>query len=123
MEMESENGWILPNGRYIECRYNEHIECAEEELGTTEKELEKTAVKVSCMPMSVWYGIFPGQEYKPNFLTRRKKMTKAQLATIEKYCLRFRYRPPLDYFLQKDLIELAEMSTKDILFILKQSKE
>lgn len=87
-----------------------------------ERELEKTAVKVSCMPPITRALIFLGNEYRPNFLTERKRMTKAQLATIQKYCLRFRLRPPLDFFLQKNLEEIAEMSTKDILFILRKDE-
>lgn len=113
-----ENGWILPDGRFINCHYEDHIRCAEEVLGTTEKELEKTAVKVSCMPASVRLTTFGKMEYRPNFLTERKRMTKAQLKTIEKYCVKHGLRPPLDYFTQQDLDDMVGMETEQILAIL-----
>lgn len=116
--MKSENGWILPDGRYIDCEWEGHIKCAKEKFGMRERELEKTAVKVSCMPAMTRTLIFLGEEYRPNFLTTRERMTKAQLETIQKYCLRFRFRPPLDYFIQNNLEELDELSTEQVLCIL-----
>ncbi len=83
--MESENGWILPDGRYIDCEWEGHIKCAKEKFGMRERELEKTAVKVSCMPAMTRALIFLGKEYRPNFLTTRERMTRAQLETIQKY--------------------------------------
>jgi len=116
--MESENGWILPDGRYIDCKWEGHIKCAREKFGMKEGELEKTAVKVSCMPAMTRAQIFLCEEYRPNFLTVRERMTKAQLETIRKYCLHFRFRPPLDYLIQNNLEELYELNTEEILCIL-----
>ena len=117
--MKSENGWIMPDGRYVECRFNDHIRCAEEDLGMKEEKLEKIAVKVSCMPRSVQIMVFEEAEYRPHFLSERKIMTKRQLRTIEEYCVCFGYRPPTDYFLQLELYDMSDMSTEDILSILK----
>lgn len=120
--MERENGWILPDGKYLECAYNEHANCAKVELNMDEEDLEKIAVKVSCMPPSIrikTLGLDRGMiNYIPHFNTARDEMTNEQLNTIEKYCLKFHYRPPSDYFIQKDLIDMCEMSTLDILNIL-----
>jgi len=118
--MESENGWILPDGKYVECAFNKHIHCAEVELGMKEEELEKIAVKVSCLPASIRMITGSRHEYHPNFLTERKKMTKKQLATIEQYCIKFRYRPPLDFFFQNGWHDLADLKTTDILSILEK---
>ncbi|MDD4761919.1 MAG: hypothetical protein PHZ25_02770 [Candidatus Pacebacteria bacterium] len=111
-----ENGWILPNGEFVNCSNTQHIYCAENKLGKSEEELEKTAVKVSCAPvfMRLEY-----DDYRPVFLTQRERMTEAQLKTIEKYCVKYGCRPPLDYFIQQDLHDMAKMSTEDILSILK----
>lgn len=113
-----ENGWILPDGKFINCKPIEHIRCAEEILGTTEKELEKTAIKVSCKPSATRLKEFGTNEYCPNFLTERRRMTHAQLATIEKYCVKHGLRPPEEYFIQQELYEMAKMRTEDILTIL-----
>lgn len=118
--MNSENGWILPNGEYVECVFNGHIRCAEELLGMPEKELEKVAVKVSCLPLSYQIKVFGSDEYRPHFITRRDRMTKKQLATIEQYCLHFRYRPPQDFLFQKGWHDLENMVTNDILSILEK---
>ncbi len=118
MGIYSENGWILPDGKYINCEHEGHIRCAKEELGMEESQLEKIAVKVSCLPVSIQVTIFGKDEYRPNFLTERRRMTKRQLETIEKYCVEFGYRPPTDYFIQQDLYDMANMSLDDILFIL-----
>ncbi|MCK9588152.1 MAG: hypothetical protein M0Q93_02180 [Terrimicrobiaceae bacterium] len=107
--MDSKNGWILPDGEYIECGHGGHIRCAEEKMGMKEEELEKIAVKVTVMESI---------EDDPIFLTERKRMTQEQLRTIEKYCVHFRYRPPLEYFYQQDLDDLEKMITEDILSIL-----
>ena len=112
--MKSLNGWILPSGKYVECSFREHVRCAEEKLGMKEQELKKIAIKVSCLPAT----IRPRGEYCPNFFTERQRMTKRQLETIEKYCVKFGYRPPLDYFFQKDLHNMIDMKTEDILLIL-----
>lgn len=122
--MNSDNGWIMPDGRYIECKFEGHIKCAKEQLGLEERELEKTAIKVSCLPSHIrchFYSGKEGDEYKPNFKTLRDKWTKAQIKTIKRWCLRFGFKPPLDYFLQTDLDDLYDLSTKQILSIL--SKE
>jgi hypothetical protein len=116
--MESENGWIMPDGKYIECHFNDHIRCAEEDLGTKEEALEKTAVKVSCLPRPLQVVIVGNREYCPHFLTARMTMTKQQLKTIEEYCVCFKYRPPIDFFLQLELREMIDLSTTNILSIL-----
>lgn len=109
--MNSKNGWILPDGRYVECEHEHHALCAKEEFGMNEEELEKTAVKVTN-PSSIDTG--------PDFLTLRREMTQEQLRTIEKYCLHFRCRPPMKYFYQQDLMDMARMSTADILTVMEQ---
>ena len=116
-----ENGWILPDGQFINCHYREHIRCAKEKFGMEEKEMEKTAVKVSCLPALLRIEMImesTKKEYHPPFITERKRMTKAQLVTIEKYCVKHGFRPPSDYFLQQDLLDMAAMRTEDILAIL-----
>lgn len=113
--MESENGWIMPDGKFIECAFNGHIRCAEDRIGIKEQELEKIAIKVQCMP-----SIYRSQlkNYQPHFFTEREKMTEEQLETIEKYCIHFGCRPPLDYFFQKNLHDMLKMNTETMLMIL-----
>lgn len=115
-----ENGWILPDGKFINCKPLEHRRCAEKVLQTTDKELEKTAVKVSCKPSAIRLKGLGNKEYCPNFLTERRSMTSAQLATIEKYCVKHRLRPPDEYFIQQELREMVKMKTEDILAILEK---
>jgi hypothetical protein len=101
-----ENGWILPDGQFINCGYLMHIRCAEDKFGKTEEELEKTAVKVACLPASLRIERMREsgkKEYHPHFLTQRNRMTKAQLKTIERYCVKHGFRPPSDYFIQQGL--------------------
>lgn len=120
MAIYSENGWILPDGKFIECNYKQHIACARKKLGMEEEDLEKIAVKISCMPVPRQVVFFGKKEYHPLFATMRREMTKQQLRTIEEYCVTFGYRPPPDYFLQQGLLSMSEMSTEDILSILEK---
>ena len=118
--MESENGWILPDGKYIECAFNKHIHCAETKLKMKEEELEKIAVKVSHRPASTHSFVLskPGFHH---FLTKRKKMTREQLATIRQYCIKFRCHPPLDFFFQSGLHDFVDLDTEYVLSVLEES--
>ena len=120
--MKSENGWILPDGRYVECAFHGHIKCAEDKLGMNEAELEKIAIKVCCSPNWLEYVVVDGFDYSPEFHTEREVMTKKQLKAIEEYCLHFRFRSPLDYFFQQDLHHMTKLSTKEILAILEKDE-
>ncbi|MEK7162868.1 MAG: hypothetical protein AAB696_01105 [Patescibacteria group bacterium] len=98
----SKSGWILPSGEYVECLSREHEQCAIK-LGTSERELEKKAIKISWIPEKDF------REFQKNGIRMENpifippfesRMTEEQLKTIEEYCRVFHYWPPDDYFLE-----------------------
>jgi hypothetical protein len=84
--VESDNGWIMPDGTYVECKNFYHSTCAEEVIGIPEKELEKIAIKITSNLIGT------------HFLTERVRPTKAQMKTVRNYCISFREIPPIWYF-------------------------
>lgn len=118
--INSENGWILPDGDFVGCAHQEHIRCAEEILRIKETELEKIAIKVSSGEKDIEWFSRNGTFSSVRFLSMRTFMTDEQLSTIEKYCLRFRCRPPVDYFLQHEWYEMMDWSTEDIISLLEK---
>lgn len=116
--INSENGWILPDGDFVGCAPQEHARCAEEKLGIKEVKLEMVAIKVSSGKKDIEWFSRNGTFSYVSFLTMRLFMTEMQLSTIEDYCILFKCRPPVDYFLQHDWYEMMSWSTEDILSLL-----
>lgn len=80
--MNSDNGWILPDGTYLECTYREHAILKNDPS-------KKTAIQV------VWIPPLPYLQFKgarePNFyIDKSLQPTSAQITTIRKYCNHFK---------------------------------
>lgn len=87
VEMNSLNGWLLPDGDYYPCRYFGHIALADA-LGATEGEAEKTWVKISNSEESP-LGVQRGDIYPPP-----GGVTQAQLDAIFVWCERHGRKMP-----------------------------
>ena len=98
-------GWIIPDGKFIECGHSHHATTAEYVVGMKERELEKIAVKV----------LYDQNVDKVLFKTLRRKLTDDQLKTIRKYCLDQEVMPPHKYFVQKNLEDLEGLPLNQVL--------
>lgn len=78
-------------------------------FGMREKDLEKIAIKISYPEGEgaerARKKIYRGSPYfgTRTVVTSRRGISKAQIKTIEEYCLFFDYFPPDDYFLDKEI--------------------
>lgn len=100
----SRNGWILPSGEYIECLIRGHERYASK-MGTSEREIEKIAVKISWIPEEDFIEFLKEgiRNENPVFIFPLKsRITDQQLETIEEYCIVFNCFPPDDYFIEKN---------------------
>lgn len=96
-KFESTNGWVLPNGDFMECEFQGHNSLANK-MGTTERELEKTAMKISQYGRDLTKSS-RGLRGRPNFISpRESNLTKEQLDTLEEYCFFYEIFPPSEYF-------------------------
>lgn len=119
--INSANGWILPNGDFVGCAPQGHTRCAEEKLGMKEAELEIIAIKVSSERKDIEWFSRNGTFSYVSFLSMRPFITEMQLSTIEDYCILFKCRPPVFYFLQHEWYEMMSWNTEDILSLLSLS--
>lgn len=103
--MNKKLGWILPDGRFIECGFRQHSQCASDIIKIDEEKLEKIAIKITRCDIT--YNIF--------FLTGRRQYTSKQLRTIRAYCIEQKVKPPHKYFTQTNLEDLEHMSLDEIL--------